>query len=256
MKKLICWAAVLSLLATLCACNPDPGGDSQPTATRTPDPTGTTGQTVAPTDGPDVSDGTTGPAETTAPEDGSYLQEVKRRDQPVFDAPSYDGTVVGTVQEAGVYTIVEEVADDEGNLWGRLKSGMGWIDLTDVRATNEAGLLISAGWAQGEPGDECMVYRGTDSEYASVILFQAYETLRDVSFYRILWDGETYTVDEALYSLSEMNEDTPLAAYVEFAGIMTMYGVSFTDESGAQHWFRVSQNGRNNALDLTEIPAP
>ena len=75
---------------------------------------------------------TTAPTEPVATESGSlpYLQFIQRADQSIFDGPSYDYALVGTVQQRGTYTIVEETWDYEGNLWGRLKSGAGWVDLT------------------------------------------------------------------------------------------------------------------------------
>ena len=66
--------------------------------------------------------------ETAAPTESAvpYLLRIERNDQSIHEGPSYDDIFVATVGEKGVYTIVEEATDAEGNLWGRLKSGIGW----------------------------------------------------------------------------------------------------------------------------------
>ena len=35
---------------------------------------------------------------------------------------------------SGTYTIVEEATDEAGKLWGKLKSGVGWICVSDISA--------------------------------------------------------------------------------------------------------------------------
>ena len=50
----------------------------------------------------------------------------------IFAEPRYDYTIVDTVWEKGLFTIMEEKEDEEGNLWGKLKSGLGWI-LRDLK---------------------------------------------------------------------------------------------------------------------------
>lgn len=47
----------------------------------------------------------------------------------VYDAPGYGNNEVMTITEPGVYTIVEEYIDENNELWGKLKSGVGWIDI-------------------------------------------------------------------------------------------------------------------------------
>lgn len=43
--------------------------------------------------------------------------------------PGTNYAVNGTISKGGVYTIVEEAKDKNGGLWGKLKSGAGWISL-------------------------------------------------------------------------------------------------------------------------------
>lgn len=55
-------------------------------------------------------------------------------DIQVYEAPSYNSSVTMSYVDHGVYTIVEEYYDEYGNLWGKLKSGIGWINIYDATA--------------------------------------------------------------------------------------------------------------------------
>lgn len=185
------------------------------------------------------------------------LQRVLRPDEMIFSGPSYDEFCVGTVKEAGTYTIVEEVDDGEGHLWGRLKSGAGWIDLTHVRDEEIAAWPVSAAFAQdcriqGAYHAFCM----EDSEYTTWICVRVYETLTDVALMRLdLATGAELIPAEALHHLPEMTPDTPLLAGVVFDGDMTTYAVRGTDAAGNVHLFTLSVSGRNGMLILERMPA-
>ena len=45
----------------------------------------------------------------------------------IHNAPTYNSEITGSIDEEGVYTIVEECYDENMNKWGKLKSGVGWI---------------------------------------------------------------------------------------------------------------------------------
>lgn len=189
---------------------------------------------------------------TQPPTETSYLQKVTRADQSIFDGPGYDYIFVGTVEVAGTYTIMEEVEDAEGNLWGRLKSGVGWIDLTDVRS--DAHRPVTANYADqtllsSGKYHHCAAY---PVENAVQIALRATEALRDVTFYSMEFAGDDYQAAELLYSIDEMQPDMPLVIDVEFPGDMTMYGLHFTDSNGAAHTCCIYISGRNGALILTE----
>ncbi len=51
---------------------------------------------------------------------------------PIYDGPGYEYQVVNEITDGGAYTIVEECISPEGYLWGKLKSGIGWINLDDT----------------------------------------------------------------------------------------------------------------------------
>ncbi len=59
-----------------------------------------------------------------------YLLDILEATHPIYSEPSYSSDYVGTVQYAGYYTIVAEAWDNAGNVWGKLKSGAGWVDIS------------------------------------------------------------------------------------------------------------------------------
>ena len=186
-----------------------------------------------------------------------YLQKVPRPDEMIFSGPSYDEFCVGTVREAGVYTIVEEADDGEGHLWGRLKSGAGWIDLTHVRDERIAAWPVSAAFARDCPPEgEYLRFAAEESEFTTWIAFRAHAPMRNVHLISIDTGTEDGPVPgETLCILPEMTPGTPFVAGVVFYGDMTAYGLSFTDADGMTRLFQVSTSGRNGMLILDELPA-
>lgn len=189
-----------------------------------------------------------------APEDPGYLQRIVRPDQSIYAGPGYDYGFVGVVEKTATYTIVEEQVDDEGILWGRLKSGIGWVDLTETRARNEADEQVSANYA-----DETLLKSGKyhefiveESEYLEKLAFRSYENVTDVQFTWLVWDGETMEVDKVLHTIPELKAGEAFVAGVVFYGDMTMFGLSFVDEGGLTHYYSVSVSGRNGSLVFTE----
>ena len=216
-----------------------------PTETEAPTEVPAEMPTEAPTEAP-----ATEPAGTEGKADSlPYLQQIDRADQSIYDGPGYDYGFAGTVRKRGTYTIVEEAWDYEGNLWGRLKSGAGWVDLTEIRSEEYANALISANYA-----DENLLlhgayhyYSGNGQEYSIPIAFRAYGTLRDVVLFSFVFSGEGYTAGEDLFNLSEMSEEMPLVAELAFPGDMSTYGIRFTDENGTTHIYSIYISGRNTA---------
>lgn len=231
MKKLLSITTLILMLFSLAACART-GQD--PTAAT---PTGTTS---------DPGTQTPQTEQSTTP-DNAYLLTVKNHDELIFDEPTYDGRCVGTVRQAGVYTIVEEVTDDESNRWGRLKSGAGWLDLTQVEENNAAELLMTAAeltYALESP----YLQASQPTEHSIALIFHAYDRLVNVRLYSLAYDGETYEPAEPMYVAEEMDATQPMVAHLEFSGDLTMFGVSFQDASGNFHHYRISTNGRNNAI--------
>ena len=180
-----------------------------------------------------------------------YTEKIVRADQSIFDGPSYDANYVGVVEEAGVYTIVEERTDDEGNLWGKLKSGRGWVDLTDIRTFDWP---VSANFV-----DEKLIESGnyhffTDDthDYVVDVAFRAYEVLSFVKVYPLELTDDGLVAGEAVLYLEELTPDKPLVVGLSFPGDMSQYAIEFTTEQGADTYFRVYISGRNGTLVLDE----
>lgn len=187
--------------------------------------------------------------ETSVP----YLQRIERSDQSIYEGPGYDYCFVDTVRQQGTYTIVEEVRDSEGNLWGKLKSGIGWVDLTEIQSESYKNILISANYA-----DEDFVLHGayhhytSGQEYSIPIAFRAYGRIRDVRLYGIELSDAGLLHGPDLITLPEMTEEMPLVAELAFPGDMSMYGIRFVDEDDRAHVCRIYISGRNGALILVE----
>lgn len=79
---------------------------------------------------------TTLPA-TTVPAFEPYLLKIKSKCVPIYSGPGYDFKFNRTIEDKGVYTIVEENGGYDINgqraIWGRLKSGAGWICIDDAK---------------------------------------------------------------------------------------------------------------------------
>lgn len=61
--------------------------------------------------------------------DCNYTVKILADDLNVREGYSTDYKVVTTIHKNEVYTIVKEKVNSSGNLWGKLKSGIGWISL-------------------------------------------------------------------------------------------------------------------------------
>jgi len=190
-----------------------------------------------------------------APEDAAVLPYTMELGAwvDVFSGPSYDFIYEGVVGENGVYTIVDEIWDEEGNLWGCLKSGMGWIDLTYVRIAEEMPMI--AGYADGEllESGEYYEYIADDSEYMEKLAFRANDMLSNVRFAILEYgEGDGYEVAEELYVLPWMYNDDALVTGVVFYGDFTTYGISFEDLQGDEYHYAIYVSGRNGALVIDE----
>lgn len=198
------------------------------------------------------------PEEITEPEepeetDLPYTLQL-RAEVSVFDGPGYDNGYARAVGEDGVYTIVEERTDEEGSLWGKLKSGVGWVNLTDAAHANARNTPIAACFA-----DALVLHDGQysehiveDSEYTVKIAFRANEDLHAVTFCSLQYGENTYEITETFFTEDELQEDTYLVVGVVFYGDMTTYGVSFLDRNGAEHHYAISMSGRNGELEWNE----
>ena len=236
MKRLICIVLALGLL--LCACGGTPAGTTAPAETTTPV------ETTVPIETTVLAE-TTAPAESTAPAagDGSYVIRIDDPDTEIYAGPSFVSGAVAMLNEVGAYTILEETADVDGNTWGRLKSGLGWVCLTVPPLAP-----IYVDYAD-ESFNPYHAYWSEETDYITSIGFTAGETLTDVRFGLLDWfEREAYTMDRELYTIDTMTPDQNFLAQVCFYGDMTTYGISFTDADGARRHYAVSISGMDGRV--------
>jgi beta-lactamase regulating signal transducer with metallopeptidase domain len=191
---------------------------------------------------------------TEEAKEAPYTIRISRPDLPIFDGPGYDYAYVGTVQAAGTYTIVEEKLDYEGFLWGKLKSGIGWIHIAEAKSEAPNHIPITVEFAE-EPLLQSGNYHefiADNSEYMTKLAFRSGEVLRNVRFSLLQFDGSANGTLEELYALPELTPEKPLVTGVVFYGDMTTYVISFTDGSGKECSFAVYMSARNGALTLEE----
>jgi len=185
----------------------------------------------------------------------SYTIKISRNDLSVFDGPGYDYSYCTAIWDSGTYTIVQEEQDEEGNLWGKLKSGIGWIDLAEAVSEAADQAPVTAVYAEEQKLEEyeCVEYLATDSEQMVKLAFRPNKTLENVKFSLLGYDEEgAWETEEELYTLSELLPGMAFVAGVEFYGDMTAYGISFTDADGFERSFAVHVSGRNGELLLDE----
>lgn len=171
---------------------------------------------------------------------------------PVCNVPNEaDAVCTGIIGEDGVYTIVDEVMDDSGSIWGRLKSGAGWVNLTYVRTMGRPQVTAYFADVIDEIGAEVCDCIVDDSDDGVRIAFRANALLRDVEF-TALQCGDTYEVEETHFWLDFMEAGDWFVASVVFYGDMTTYGFSFVDEAGEPRTYAVSLSGMNGEPVLYE----
>ena len=184
----------------------------------------------------------------------NYLLPLYAGDE-IYAGPGYDFPVEDGLTEDGTFTIVAEAWDGAGNLWGRLKSGAGWVFLKSEDAMIY--MPVYADFASEEliakgPYEYVLV---DESLEADEIAIYANETLTDVCFFQCMHDGETCT-ENPLYNLPVLTVEKPLVAAVAFYGSNTSYGISFTDAAGAHRCFEISISGMDGSLVIAECFDP
>lgn len=259
MKKLLCLILVLLLCFVLFAgCGEDKDSVQQPTDMQKPasetagaEPEEETEPEMEPEPAPEPVTEPDMPTQPNAPVDDDSYTVTLGAFTKIFGGPSYDHTYVDIVGETGVYTIVYEVTDAEGNLWGELKSGIGWIDLS---ALKQPQMLVSAGLVRDSVLEaDYDIYLSEDPQFAEVIYFQANEDINVVEILSLAPGEDGYTDIQTLAdSIPVMKAGEILQLSVMFAGDMTTYGLRVLDEDGEVRYFSVSISGRNGELIFEE----
>lgn len=78
----------------------------------------------------------------TAADFEPYVIEVTNPKLSIYDSPSYNANIVGEITDKSRYTIVEEYIEPGqtsiGYTWGKLKSGLGWINMYDATIVDDS----------------------------------------------------------------------------------------------------------------------
>lgn len=238
MKRMTC--LLLALCLGLCACAAVPAETSAPAETTLPPETTVPEDTAHPAE-------TTLPLETTVPgQEPSNTVKITDPETMVYAGPAFRYGAVDMVGESGTFTIVEEQTDADGNLWGKLRSGLGWLCLTDPALAP-----VYADYA-AEDFNAYHAYWSGETDYITSIGITAAETLMDVRFCLLTWnESESYDA-EVLYTIDTMTPEQPFLAQVTFWGDMTTYGLSFTDESGQVRHYALMVSGKDGSLICSE----
>jgi len=182
-----------------------------------------------------------------------YTLRIDNPAQGIYKEPSYDSAKVGMVITATVYTIVDEATDDEGILWGKLKSGAGWVDLDSIYSFDGKVPLVTANFADLNRIEEPFeaFYPAERYDWGILVDIRVTAPVTDVKL--LMLEPLDYTVYEEYCYLGGLE---PLQAFVTelyFSGDFTTYGLSFIDEYGMERIFAIGQSGRNGELVVWEV---
>ena len=243
MKRMICLILALGLM--LCACAGAPAETAPPSETTPPgvdNDMAFQGQEL-----PIPEDPSEPAASVPSVKYWGYILRIEDPETMIYAGPAFRYEVTALVEEAGTYTIVEEALDADGNTWGRLKSGAGWVCLTEPPLAP-----IHADYAP-EDFNAYHAYWSGETDYITAIGFTPAETLTDVKFGLLDWfETESWQMSQVLYTMDELTPERAFLAQVVFWGDMTTYGISFTDAKGQQRSFAVSISGKDGSLCCTE----
>lgn len=177
--------------------------------------------------------------------------KITRPDLTIHTGPGYDFENIGPLLDIGTYTITEQFVCDEGITWGKLKSGLGWIDL-DKAAAAAPHIPITMERIDKDTLNtmEYHLYLRDNTDYTQYLLIQPYEPLTDVKISFMDFTDEGFQPGETLYTLEEMAEDKPLVLGVVFYGDFTTFGLFFNDAEGNACQYMIYTSGRNGSVVL------
>lgn len=176
-------------------------------------------------------------------------------DVPIFDGPGLFYGASRLIGEDGIYTIVENCAGEEGEVWGRLKSGLGWVNLSAAQKDDGMNLPFVAAFASPrlpEKGD-FQQYLQEKSEYLTRIVFFPKEEIALFSLYDTVLTDEAPVPSRMLCAFSSLTPELPFVAGLVFYGDMTVYSVSCTDALGNAHAHLLSLSGKDGSLIVNQL---
>lgn len=182
------------------------------------------------------------PAETIFP---SYTVTVSDPEKFYHEGPGFRYPVAGMFGELGIFTIVEECRDSDGNLWGRLKSGAGWVCLTDP-----AKVPVAVDYAPEHFQYDHSWHCG-ETEFVTDIAILPTEEITHVKV-TMLNAIENYRTEEVLWEIEALDGQEAVMVSVVYWGDMTTYGLSFYDANGIQRFYAMYISGKDGSLICSE----
>ncbi len=180
----------------------------------------------------------------------SYIIMINNPGQPIYEGPSYDERMLGIVRKPTGYTIVEEAVDYAGTLWGRLKSGAGWIDLDSVRNWDGTIHSFSAWFVDVDSAD---YYEDTELTHLyQYACFLPWEHMMDISFRSCHGMDPEGTMSGEVLHIPYMNADNEYIIALTFPHDFSEFLMSFTTADGAEHQYRLVYSLRNGELSCFE----
>ncbi len=259
---------LVMILLTGCAAKSDPA----PTFTLPPVPVTTDPpETVAPTTPPETqptepaaTQPTEPPTEATLPETepetepekapsptGLYLVRVPDGGWPIHSAPGYDSPCTGSIDSAGTFTIMEE-AYAEGGVWGRLKSGVGWINVSELQKQYLKTPLLTVDHATNafvSDGEYECIY-ADNTEYTFPFVFTAGKELRNVQLWETVFEDMGNTPTHCVGTISVLKPERPLLVWGSFPTDFSAYYITFEDTDGRTYSTYVYMSGLDGSLTM------
>lgn len=234
MKRYFCLLLALILLCCLAmtGCKSEEESTVEkyhkklPTAATIEAPTAATEETTVPPTEPTEPPKPERPFATGYP----YLEEIPA-EACVFKSADADSAFVQTILADGSFTIMEEVRAENGDLWGRLKSGIGWVNLTDPLCDGSQLPPVTISLAGKAVLNSDHHSAHVHSDYVRKISFVAHETVTDL---RIVFTNAGQTGD-TVYTMATLEPGKPLVAHLSYAGDFYGYYLYYKDANGTEH---------------------
>lgn len=183
-----------------------------------------------------------------------YMEKIEKTTVEIMNGPGYDSEFVAVI-DPGTYTIVEETTDDRGLLWGRLKSGIGWIDLTYSREVNNIfGPITMEECAADIKASHTFVQDGF-TDWGSHYLITTAEKAASLQLSTCEFTASGPAPAKVIYTLPSLLPGETLRVTLLFYGDLTNYALTYTDPQGSTHTCTLMHSGRDGSLVLQEHPA-
>lgn len=127
----------------------------------------------------------------------------------------------------------------------------GYLDQTGQPGSGRD-LPVTVEYVSDDNTDGLEVFAADTSEYRVDVLINAKITVTDFHLVRLNYqDG--YAIAENLFSLGELTPERPLVAGLSFPGIISQFGITFSEPDGNIRAFAISQSGEDGSVFLEEF---